>query len=136
MILQIEAQDDILVATLAGPASLDELRRAFEQAFSRAAAENFQMLLFDGTGLTGTLSTMERYDLGVDAAKYVRALGTSPHFAVFGQLPTTDGFGVRVAQNRGMRTEMFREVETAMGWLRNPGSCNAPTSVSAGAVKY
>jgi hypothetical protein len=41
----------------------------------------------------------------------------SPRLAFVGKAPTMDGFGVRVAQNRGLTVEMFSTEQEALSWL-------------------
>jgi hypothetical protein len=42
----------------------------------------------------------------------------NPRLAFVGQLPTMDGFGVRVAQNRDLVVKMFSSQQEAMDWLK------------------
>jgi hypothetical protein len=41
----------------------------------------------------------------------------SPRLAFVGKPPAVDGFGVRVAQNRGITTEVFASQQEALRWL-------------------
>jgi hypothetical protein len=60
--------------------------------------------------VTGTLSTLERYELGSKVAVHITQLGTSPKIAFVGVSPAVNGFAVRVAQNRDVAVELFRNV--------------------------
>jgi hypothetical protein len=56
---------------------------------------------------------MERYELGMEAARYLRKLGITPACSIAGRPPALDGFAMLVAQNMGVLAMMFPTVEEA-----------------------
>ena len=67
--------------------------------------------------MTGTLSTLERYELGSKVAAHTAELGTNPKIAFVGVSPAVNGFAVRVAQNRDVAVELFSNVPQGLAWL-------------------
>jgi hypothetical protein len=65
----------------------------------------------------GELATFERYDLGVEAAEYLTGHRMNVKVAFVGTPPTMNGFGLRVARNRGILTEVFPTQQEALRWL-------------------
>jgi hypothetical protein len=81
-------------------------------------------ILFDVRGLTGNMSTLERFTMStVFAGKYVlaRCMGKIPHcrFAVIGHAPIVDPrkFEESVAINRGLPVKTFTNLDEAVKWL-------------------
>jgi hypothetical protein len=83
----------------------------FKEAYDMAAEALTNRLLFN------TLARLEKYQLGSKVAAHLTQLGTNPKIAFVGVPPTTDGFGVRVAQNCNLVVELFRSVPEGLGWL-------------------
>ena len=61
--------------------------------------------------------TLEWYDLAKEVATYIRQCQMNPRIALVGKPPAADGFGVRVAQNLDVTTEIFPTREKALQWL-------------------
>ena len=61
--------------------------------------------------------TYEWYSLAIDLIEYLKQRQMSPKVAVVGNPPAIDGFGVRVAQNRGTNAEFFSSQQEALHWL-------------------
>jgi len=57
------------------------------------------------------------YDLGAEAAADLTLRGINVKVAFVGLPPTMDGFGVRIAQNRGVITRLFSNETEALSWL-------------------
>ncbi|MFZ0886451.1 MAG: hypothetical protein WAN14_23820 [Candidatus Acidiferrales bacterium] len=120
--IDIELQGSVLLVTASGPVSLDTALWLLKEAFDAAKEKEVSKILVNTFAVTGALSTFERYTLGVEVAAYLRLREMNPRVAFVGKLPTTDGFGVRVAQNRNVTAEVFSSQEEALNWLANwPG---------------
>lgn len=65
----------------------------------------------------GELAAFERYELGVEVAADLIERGMNVKLAFVGIPPTMDGFGVRIARNRGVITKMFSSQKEALSWL-------------------
>ncbi|MGA8677399.1 MAG: hypothetical protein WB621_19465 [Candidatus Acidiferrales bacterium] len=96
--------------------------RLLKWAFDVAKEKEVNKILVNTIAVNGALSTFERYTLGVEVVTYLRQREMNPRVAFVGKPPTTDGFGVRVAQNRNLIAEVFSSQEEALNWLSNwPG---------------
>jgi hypothetical protein len=119
MTLSLEMQDDLLVATLSGEVSETEVALQLKQVLSCAAEKDAKKILVNGLGLTGRLSTMDRYSLAITAVTLGRSMRISPRVAFVGRPPTFDGFALRVAINRGARAALFADLQEALDWLKH-----------------
>jgi hypothetical protein len=117
MDMKTQLQGDVLLVTLTGKVDLSLSVLLLNQAFDIAAATPAYKVLFNAHAVTGTLSTLERYELGSRVAAHITQLGTSPKVAFVGVSPTVNGFAVRVAQNREVAVELFRDVPEGLAWL-------------------
>jgi hypothetical protein len=115
--LDIEIEDGLLVAFLHGTLSFDALRRVLQQVLDRAREQQLDHILLDMLAVEGVLTTLERYDLGKQTAYYIHRHHMNPRIAFADRPPAADGFGVLVARNLGVVTEMFRTREKALDWL-------------------
>jgi hypothetical protein len=114
---EIEVQDELLLVVVHGTLSLDASLRALKQVLDTAGEKQVNRILIDVLDVDGVLTTLERYDLGAQAAAYIQQRQMNPTLAFVGKPPASDGFGVRVAQNRGVITEMFSTRQKALDWL-------------------
>ena len=130
MEMQTELQGDHLLVTLTGKVDLSSCVQLFNRAFDIAAEARVYKVLFNSLGVTGSLSTLERYELGSKVATHVTQLGTNPKIAFVGAPPTVNGFAVRVAQNRDLAVELFRDVPAALAWLGKWPVFEKPGSLS------
>ena len=73
--------------------------------------------LLETLAVEGLLTTMERYHLALEAVAHANQGKMNPKIAIVGTPPTVDGFCVRVAQNRGLITELFPTWQHALRWL-------------------
>ena len=73
-------------------------------------------VLMDIREVVGSLSDMDRYDIGVGGA----SLGIRVPFAIVGMEPLIEPerLGEIVARNRGMNVRAFTDYEAAHTWLR------------------
>jgi hypothetical protein len=126
-----ELQGHFLLVTLTGNVDLSSSVRLFNQAFDVAAQKRVDKLLINALAVAGTLSTLERYALGVKVTAHITQLRTNPKVAFVGVLPTVDGFAVRVTQNRDVYVELFRNVPEAVEWLGKWPTSDKLASVSS-----
>jgi hypothetical protein len=131
MQMQAEWQGHFLLVTLTGNVDLSSSVRRFNQAFDVAAQKRVDKLLINALAVAGTLSTLERYELGVKVTAHITQLRTNPKVAFVGVLPTVDGFAVRVAQSRDVFVELFRNVPEAVEWLGKWPTSDKLASVSS-----
>ena len=85
---------------------------------AKLALEDINLrILVNCLALNGDLSTPERYRLGVTVSEYIRGKEFIPWIALVGTPPKMNGFGARVAQNRGTITQLFARQDEALNWL-------------------
>jgi hypothetical protein len=130
MDMQTELQGDLLLVTLTGNVDLSSSVRLLNQAFDIAAETGVYKVLFNALAADGSLSTLDRYELGSKVAAHLTQLGTNPKIAFVGVSPTVNGFAVRVAQNRDVTVELFRTVPEGLAWLGKWPAPEKPGSVS------
>lgn len=112
--VEFEVREDRLLVIASGTVSYQPAYSLLEQALDTAKQEHVSLILVDTLAVKGTLTTQDRYDLGLALAAYV-ALGTRTKMAFVGK--PTAGAGVMAAQNGGVIVEMFSTREDAMKWL-------------------
>ena len=124
MDLQMETsvEGGILFATFTGRAKLDTLVRDVKRACDIAAEQKIEKILINVLEMSGPLSAFDRYAVGSQVTEHLVHLGINPKVALVGVPPTTDGFAIRVAQNRGAMAEVFQSIEKALDWLGRPPS--------------
>jgi hypothetical protein len=115
--LDIELREGLLLATASGDVTLEAAARLLKEACDLANEKRVSKILVTALAVNGELSTLERYDLGTQVAQYIQQRHLNVKMAFLGKRPTTDGFGARVAQNRGMVVEVFYNEQEAMNWL-------------------
>jgi DNA-binding response OmpR family regulator len=120
--IDIEIQRGVLLVTARGNLAFDAALRLLKQVCDTAKENEVHKILVNALALDGELSTLERYNLGVEMAAYLKQRRMNPKLAFVGKPPAVDGFGVRVGQNRGLITEVFSSQQEALNWLdRWPG---------------
>jgi hypothetical protein len=122
--IDIELRAALLFVTATGTLAYDAALRLLKQVCDTAAEKHVTKILVNALAVDGTLTTMERYHIGVEVASYVRQRKINPRLAIVGKPPTTDGFGVNVAQNRGVTTEVFSTEQAALNWLGDVAGVN------------
>jgi hypothetical protein len=115
--LDIEVQGDLLLATARGAASFVAALVAAKQVLDAAAKHQLTRILVDTLAVEGVLTTMESYDLALESVSHANQSRMNPKIAIVGTPPTSDGFCSRVAQNRGLITELFPTRQRALRWL-------------------
>jgi hypothetical protein len=115
--IDIELQGALMLVTARGDLAFDAALRLLKQVCDTAAEKQVNKILVNSLAVEGELSTFERYRIGVQIAAYIRQRQLNPKLAFVGQPPEVDGFGVRVAQNRGVTTEVFSSQQEALNWL-------------------
>jgi hypothetical protein len=114
-------ENGVLHVEMSGPASLQEVIRLWREVLDACAARKLQKALVNCLGVEGSLSTLERYEVGLQSAKYAAELGINPWVAIIGKPPMVDGLAALVANNRGTRAEVFADGPAAIEWLRALG---------------
>ena len=120
--IHIELQDGLLLVTASGNLEFTAALQSFKEVVNTAAEKQVNKILINGLGVDGELSTVERYNLGGEVAKYLRLRKMNPRLAIVGKPPTVDGFGVLVGQNLGVMIERFSSEQEALNWLCRPPS--------------
>jgi hypothetical protein len=113
----IQQKAKLLIATASGPISFTRSFEIFISAFDSAREKGCDRILFDCCGVTGELTTHERFLFGEEAARHEHSGSFHPRIALLGSPPTVDGFGVLVGRNRGMNARAFSVREEALKWL-------------------
>lgn len=121
MTLSLEMQGDLLVATLSGEVSEAECALRLKQVLGCAAEKDARKILVNCLGVTGRLTTMDRYSLAITAVKLAQSMRINPRVAFVGLPPTFDGFALRVAINRGANGALFADPQEALDWLKHIG---------------
>jgi hypothetical protein len=115
--IDIELQGGLLLVTAHGNLAFDAALRLLKQVCDTAAEKQVNKILVNGLAVDGELSTVERYSVGVEVVAYVKQRQMLPRIAFLGKPPAIDGFGVRVAQNRGLTAKIFSSQQDALNWL-------------------
>jgi len=76
-------------------------------------------LLVDMTKFRGTLSTLDRYELGTLTASFAPHVERGAILAKADQIDV-EKFGVKVARNRGLNVDIFTDRDKALAWLLEP----------------
>jgi hypothetical protein len=115
--IDMEFQGGLLLVTASGNVALDAALRVYKQIFDRAKEERVNKILVNTLAVDGELTTLERYTLAMDLVAYLKEREMNPRLANVGKPPTTNGFAVRVGQNRGVSVEVFSSQQEALSWL-------------------
>lgn len=115
--IDIELREGLLLVTASGTLAFDAALLLLKQVCDTAKEKEVNKILVNALGVDGELATVERYRLGTEVTAYLKQRQMSPRLAFVGKPPAVDGFGVRVAQNRGITTEVFSSQQEALRWL-------------------
>jgi hypothetical protein len=118
--IDIEFREGLMLVMASGSLRFDEASRQFKQVWDKAAENQVNKILVNSLAVEGELATFERYDLGGEIAADIRQRQMNVKVAIVGRLPAVNGFGVRVARNRGVLTEVFSTEQEALNWLAQP----------------
>ena len=105
------------MATATGTVAFEPALKILKGICDMAAETHIHKVLVNTLAVNGTFSTMERYELAIQVTEHLRQIQFNPRIAVVGLPPASDGFAVRVAQNRNVCVEMFPSLEQALSWL-------------------
>ena len=131
--MQIHVEGSLFYVSLAGKMN----GRLAEQTYRRVVRECVDggcfKLLIDGRGLSGELTTTDRYSLGKVVAEENASLGGEAgrqvQVALVGTHPLIDRdrFGETVARNRGAAVKVTYDLESAYRWLGlEPPAADSP----------
>lgn len=115
--IETKLQGNVLFVTATGTLSFEPALRLWKEIFDTAAEKHTNCILANGLAVDGLLTTYEWYSLAIELIEYLKQRQMSPKVAVVGNPPAIDGFGVRVAQNRGTNAEFFSSQQEALHWL-------------------
>ena len=99
---------------MTGPYSLKMILSAIQQGMDICQGENLTKVLFDLRAIQENVSTMDRYDMGVEVAKVI---GSKIKVAAVAQSHLINHLAENVAINRGGNLRAFSDIEKAMEWL-------------------
>lgn len=100
--------------------SFSEVEEVFLEALAAAERDEKPKVLIDAFGVSGDLTTMDRYEAGRAWAKLNNSGPfTFTAFAIAGKSPLIDPshFGETVARNRGMNARVFNDLDEAVAWI-------------------
>lgn len=115
--VETEVAGDTLVVTCTGIATAQSFLRHLLSVCNIAAEKRLQKILFNGLAMSGSATTLERYEVGVKVSEYLQQHKLNLKIAFIGVPPTFDGFAAEVARNREVVTVVFPTVEEATAWL-------------------
>jgi hypothetical protein len=115
--IDVELRGRLLLVTAGGEIEFEASLRLLKQAFDIAKEKEVSKILVNTLAVDGELSTFERYRLATGLVAHLRQREMNARIAFVGKPPTTNGFGVRVAQNRDVTTEVFDTQQAALNWL-------------------
>ena len=115
--IDIELREGLLLVTASGTFAFDAALLLLKQVCDTAKEKEVSKILVNALAVGGELATVDRYRLGTEVTAYLKQRQMSPRLAFVGKPPAVDGFGVRVAQNRGITTEVFSSQQEALRWL-------------------
>ena len=111
-------QEGVLLVIAGGTFESVGALRLLKQICDMATEKHVNKILVNALALDGTVSELNRYKVAVELSTYLRQRGWNYRLAIVGKPPTVDGFGVRVAQNRGLTAEHFSTEQEALNWLK------------------
>ena len=116
-IAEEKLQDGVLIVVGGGTFKSVAALQLLKQICDMATDKHVNKILVNALALDGTVSELERYQVAVELTAYLQERGWNYRLAIVGKSPTVDGFGVRVAQNRGLTAEYFSTEQEALSWL-------------------
>jgi hypothetical protein len=114
--VQMQPTPDCLLVNAHGTMSLAWFLGLVRQIAQVVRDEPTKSVLVDVRGVVGSLSDVDRYDIGVAGA----SLGIRVPFAIVGMEPLIEPERLAevVARNRGMNVRAFTDYEAASTWLQ------------------
>jgi CheY-like chemotaxis protein len=114
--LDFADRERFLEVRFEGLFTVDRFKHLIDAAFALCEKRKARRLLVDARELTGELTSIDRYDIGQHAAQGAKMLERAVMVAP-PALIDTNKFGVRVARNRGLRSNVFADRQDAIEWL-------------------
>jgi hypothetical protein len=123
--LMLEPRPDYLLAFVTGVFEQKPAQALFVRVMEAAVAHHLPKILVDCTGMSGTMSTIQRFEFArfvankQQMAVFDGKLGEPSRLAVVGNVPLIDPhrFGETVAVNRGANIRVTDKREEALQWL-------------------
>jgi hypothetical protein len=110
----IQNQGPYLLVKFTDPYQLDQLVELMKEVGAVCRGENLSKVLVDLHEMPGKVSTMDRFQLGVEGANIFRGLAK---VAVVYRKSEMNWFAETVSKNRGASVRVFSETDEAMKWL-------------------
>ena len=107
-----------LYVEITEPYSLNVILSAIQRATDICESENLSKALFDLRAINENISAMDRYDMGIQVAKF---FGPRIKVASVAQASFINYLAENVAVNRGGNLRAFSDIEKAMEWLEVEG---------------
>jgi len=115
----VTEREGYLEAVLQPTRSTDDIKQQFEEILQICMAKKPSRLFVDFSPVTGSYSTLERYDLGLIGARFVPYVGRVA-VLVTSQVQDPEKFAAQVARNRGLNIDNFLDRAEALTWLLAP----------------
>jgi len=113
--LSYRTEGDVLFCEVSGPYSLADCLRLVDQVRAERLARGASRLLVDIRGVTGDISPLDRYRLGIYCAEKPNR---PERLAVVARRETINWMFENVASNRGLPTCESADPRYAENWLR------------------
>ena len=117
--IESKLQGESLIVTANGSVRFDSVLLLLQQICDTAAENHVNKILVCSLAVDGELAAFERYRLGTELAAYLAQRHISVKLAFVGNPPTVNGFGVRIARNRGITARVFSSHQDAQSWLED-----------------
>ena len=119
--IRFEPWPELLQVTVTGSFELVQAQEHFTQIVAAAEEHGLDKILVDYRKMAGPISILDRYNYSKYASDLLtgRRLAHVMKFAYVGMdlAEGAGGFGVTVATNRGVRVELFNDLDAAKEWL-------------------
>ncbi len=109
-----ENKGEYLLVTFNETYSLDAVKSAIQQIADFCATQRLNKALVDLSGIQGEVGVVDRYEIGVYAAKVI---GSKVKVAAIARPGFITYFVENVLQNRGGTARVFTDEEHAREWL-------------------
>lgn len=111
---EIQPRNDHLFVKYTDPFQLDTFVALIREVAGICREAGHTKVLVDVSEMPGTMSTMDRFRLGVEGAAAFRKLA---QVAIYYQKQKMDKFAETVGVNRGAVVRVFFDLEAARKWL-------------------
>ena len=115
----VSADGGLVRLTVGGPYSRAHLTRLLHRIVTETAAHGIPRALVDARSVALNLSTIARYEIGVQIAD---AIGRGIRVAMLLVPAVVDRFAETVARNRGATVRVFTDEAAALQWLGQGGA--------------